>query len=68
MLLPPAERLETHLKSVFEGYPRIDRISVRPKSVERFVGKAEKQTEGRPKYTDPLNQIQDQIGARIVTF
>ena len=68
MLLPLAERLETHLKSVFESYPRIDRISVRAKSVERFVAKAEKQSEGKPKYDDPLNQIQDQLGARIVTF
>lgn len=68
MLLPLAERLEVHLKSVFEGYPRIDRISVRAKSVERFVAKAEKQSDGKPKYDDPLNQIQDQLGARIVTF
>jgi len=24
--------------------------------------------DGKPKYEDPLNQIQDQVGARIVTF
>jgi ppGpp synthetase/RelA/SpoT-type nucleotidyltranferase len=68
MLLPLAERLEAHLKSVFDGYPRIDRISVRAKSIERFVAKSEKQNDGKPKYDDPLNQIQDQLGARIVTF
>jgi len=68
MLLPLAERLEAHLRSIFEGYARIDRISVRAKSIERFVAKAEKQVEGKLKYDDPLNQIQDQIGARIVTF
>jgi putative GTP pyrophosphokinase len=68
MLLPLAARLEAHLKGLFDTYPRIDRISVRAKSVERFIAKAEKQTEGRPKYSDPLNQIQDQLGARIVSF
>lgn len=68
MLLPLANRLETHLKSVFDGYPRIDRISVRAKSIERFVAKAENQSDGKPKYDDPLNQIQDQLGARIVMF
>ena len=50
MLLPLAERLEAHLKSVFDGYPRIDRISVRAKSIERFVAKSEKQNHGKPKY------------------
>lgn len=68
MLLPLAERLEAHLKSVFDGYPRIDRISVRAKNIERFIAKSEKQNDGKPKYDDPLNQIQDQLGARIVTF
>lgn len=68
MLLPLAARLEAHLKGLFDTYPRIDRISVRAKSVERFIAKAEKQAEGKPKYSDPLNQIQDQLGARIVTF
>ena len=67
-LLPLAAHLEAHLKALFDTYPRIDRISVRAKSVERFVAKAEKQIEGKPKYEDPLNQIQDQLGARIVTF
>jgi ppGpp synthetase/RelA/SpoT-type nucleotidyltranferase len=68
MLLPLAQHLEAYLKSVFDGYPRIDRISVRAKSIERFVAKSEKQNDGKPKYDDPLNQIQDQLGARIVTF
>jgi ppGpp synthetase/RelA/SpoT-type nucleotidyltranferase len=40
----------------------------RPKSVDRFLQKAAKNTNGEPKYSDPLNQIQDQIGARIVVF
>lgn len=68
MLLPLATHLEAHLKGLFDTYPRIDRISVRAKTTERFVMKAEKQIDGKPKYSDPLNQIQDQLGARIVTF
>ena len=68
MLQPLAERLESHLKNTFGSYQRIDRISVRAKSIDRFVAKASKQVNGKAKYDDPLNQIQDQLGARIVTF
>jgi GTP pyrophosphokinase len=68
MLLVLAPRLEAYLHSVFVGHQRIDRISVRAKSADRFVAKAEKETGGRRKYDDPLTQIQDQLGARIVTF
>jgi|HubBroStandDraft_5_1064220.scaffolds.fasta_scaffold12099_2 putative GTP pyrophosphokinase len=68
MLRPLAHRLEIHLKDVFEQYKRIDRVSVRAKSIPRFVAKANKLEKGVPKYSDPFNQIQDQIGARIVTF
>jgi len=48
--------------------PRIDRIAARPKGVDRFVAKAIKLIDGKPKYAEPLEQIQDQIGARIITF
>jgi len=68
VLLPLAGRIETHLKTLFDGFSRVDRISARAKSVDRFIGKAMKQENGKPKYDDPLNQIQDQVGARIVTF
>src|SRR5579859_2876013 len=67
MLLGLATRLEAHLHTVFDGCERIDRISVRAKSVDRFVAKAEKEIDKR-KYDDPLTQIQDQLGARIVTY
>jgi putative GTP pyrophosphokinase len=46
----------------------VDSVRVRAKSTDRFVIKANKQEERQPKYSDPLNQIQDQIGARIVVF
>lgn len=68
-LFPIAAKLEALLQDLFSGQPRIDRISTRPKSVDRFVGKANALTkEGKQKYDDPLHQIQDQIGARIITF
>lgn len=67
-LQPVAASLEAHVRLVVSGCQRIDRISTRAKSVDRFVQKAGKEKDGVRKYSDPLNQIQDQIGARIVTF
>ena len=68
-LVPLASRLEAHLEEVFKNVPRIDRISCRAKSVKSFVKKASKiNSDGSQKYPDPLEQIQDVIGARIITF
>lgn len=63
-----AIRLEAHIKDLFAGQTHIDRIAARAKSPERFMAKAAKVSNGVPKYTDPLNQIQDQLAARIVAF
>lgn len=69
ILIALADRLETFLKSIVDGVERIDRVCARAKSVDRFVKKAGKTLEdGTSKYTDPLLQIQDQIGARIICF
>lgn len=68
VLFPIADKLANLLQDIFAGQPRIDRISTRPKSVERFMGKAAAEKDGKAKYDDPLHQIQDQIGARIITF
>lgn len=51
-----------------KGEPRIDRVTVRAKSVQRFVAKSQRLDDGVPRYPEPLAQIQDQIGARIVVF
>ena len=67
-LLPVANRLEALLRDCLSDLPRIDRINARAKAVDRFLAKAAKEEDGRSKYSDPLNQIQDQIGARIVTY
>ncbi|MCW2362577.1 MULTISPECIES: GTP pyrophosphokinase family protein [Sphingobium] len=69
VLFPIAHKLEEHLNGILSDQPRIDRISTRPKSIERFTDKAATVlSDGTLKYEDPLHQIQDQIGARIITF
>ena len=65
-----AREIEEVLKDTVRGLPRIDMVTTRVKGVESFVGKALRAdpTSGAPKYTNPLDEIQDQIGARIVVF
>lgn len=60
--------LEAHIRDNLKGLPRIDRVNARAKTIDSFVGKAEKEIDGEKKYSDPIHQIQDQIGVRIVTF
>ncbi|MDF2617767.1 MAG: hypothetical protein K0S00_426 [Xanthobacteraceae bacterium] len=67
-LVPLAHALESYIKGCLEGVERIDRICARAKSVKSFVDKAVKETEGIKKYIDPINDIQDQIGARIIVY
>lgn len=63
-----AKGMDDYLHGLLSGEPRIDRISARAKSVDRFLKKAAANVGNRPKYTEPLDQIQDQVGARIVVF
>lgn len=49
--------------------PRVDRIAARAKDPASFMKKTEKRNDdGTLYYSDPLAQIQDQIGARIIVF
>lgn len=68
VLKPLAGALGTFLGDCLKDEPRIDRIAARPKVLDRFILKATKLIDGKPKYVEPLEQIQDQIGARIITF
>lgn len=69
VLKPTATNLRSYIINILEGIERVDSVSVRGKSPERFAGKALKSDEfGNLKYSDPINQIQDQIGARITVF
>jgi len=68
ILVPLARRIEAHLKDRIE-YPRIELIRCRAKTPESFIIKSKNvDVYGEPRYSDPLNQIQDQLGARIVTY
>ena len=63
------ENLEAHIAELFSGTPRIDRISARVKDADKFIKKSEKKNDdGSDKYEDPLGQIQDIIGVRIIAF
>jgi ppGpp synthetase/RelA/SpoT-type nucleotidyltranferase len=69
ILKTAAEDLARHLASIFEDQKRIDRISSRAKDPKSFIKKASKvDPDGNPKYTNPITEIQDQIGARIIVF
>lgn len=65
-----AERIQDQLRNeILIGVPHIDYISSRAKGIESFVQKALKSKEdGTRKYSDPFNQIQDQIGIRVVVY
>ncbi|MBV9584247.1 MAG: RelA/SpoT domain-containing protein [Alphaproteobacteria bacterium] len=69
VLKPIAAALEAHVIELFKDEPRIDRIKARAKQVDSFMKKSENlDEEGQKKYAEPLEQIQDQVGVRIVTF
>jgi ppGpp synthetase/RelA/SpoT-type nucleotidyltranferase len=63
-----AAALQAQVSTYFAGQPRIDRITARAKDVKSFLDKAARKEKGKTKYADPLSQIQDQIGVRIVPF
>ena len=43
-------------------------VTARTKSVESFAAKAERTTDGRRLFSDPLVEITDQVGLRIITY
>ena len=43
-------------------------VTGRAKSVASFAAKAGRTVDGMPAYTDPLHQITDQIGVRVITY
>jgi len=69
VLIQLAREIEDDLIKHLKGIRNIDRIYSRPKSVDKFLQKADIIEEnGKKRYSDPINQIQDQIGARIIGF
>ena len=64
-----ASNLNDFISEGFADFGNIDRIQVRPKGLESFYFKSKKKlSDNTLKYNEPLHQIQDQIGARIVIF
>ena len=66
-----SQSIKENIRNVINstGFTRVDKISGRAKSIERFELKAlKKLSDGKFKYENPLTEIQDQIGIRIVTF
>jgi predicted RNase H-like nuclease/ppGpp synthetase/RelA/SpoT-type nucleotidyltranferase len=43
-------------------------VTGRAKSVASFAAKAARTVDGMPAYTDPLHQITDQVGVRVITY
>lgn len=43
-------------------------VTGRTKSVASFAGKANRMIEGRPAFADPMREITDQIGVRVITY
>lgn len=64
-----AERLEAHVRELTRDLDNIDQITARAKDPASFSTKAASVTQdGKPRYRDPLTEIQDQLGVRIVVF
>lgn len=69
ILAPLSNKLQAYIQEALTGIPRIDRVSARAKSPERFLGKAlKRRDDGELKYEDPFEQIQDLVGARVIVF
>lgn len=61
-------KLFEYVCDLVQEFPRIVLISVRRKEVASFLEKSQRlDDDGKPKYTNPISQIYDQIAARIVT-
>ena len=66
-LEPAANGIEEFLDELLGDHPSVCSVATRAKEIQSFLDKAEREDNGTPKYSDPLNQIQDQIGALITT-
>ncbi len=71
--LPILEKVSEDIKKllnvILRDTPRKDGILIRVKSVESFREKSlKKDDKGKKKYKKPLEEIQDQIGARIIVY
>jgi ppGpp synthetase/RelA/SpoT-type nucleotidyltranferase len=68
VLQTAAANLEQLLVNHLRDVAHVDRISARAKNPLRFAEKAQRRENGVLKYTAPLEEVQDQIGARVVVL
>lgn len=68
VLIDVAAQLRDHIHECLSDVERVDAVVARAKTPERFATKALKTENGTLKYSNPLVQIQDQIGARITVL
>lgn len=62
-----ATNLERETRRQFDGVPHIDRISFRAKGAESFLDKVlERRVD--PPYEEPLIEVEDQVGGRVLVF
>jgi GTP pyrophosphokinase len=62
-----AANLERELRRHFDGQPHVDRICFRAKGRDSFLGKVlERRVE--PSYREPLIEVEDQVGGRVLVF
>jgi predicted RNase H-like nuclease/ppGpp synthetase/RelA/SpoT-type nucleotidyltranferase len=68
-LVVAAERAVTRVRSILdEAGINYLTIEGRAKSVASFAEKATRTERGRPLYADPLHEIGDQLGIRVITY
>jgi putative GTP pyrophosphokinase len=60
--------LEAKASSALEGVRHIDRLVFRVKDRDSFLKKASATNSGKPKYTNPLVELEDQVAGRVITF
>jgi putative GTP pyrophosphokinase len=63
-----ANKIQENLVEIFDGVEHIDRIGCRVKAEQSFLDKTLKNINGKVKYENPIQEIQDLIGARIVVY
>lgn len=60
-----ADTLDRKTRDALAGIAHVDRISFRAKDPHSFVEKA---LDPEKSYSDPLSEIEDQVGGRVITF
>jgi putative GTP pyrophosphokinase len=62
------DTLAREARDALDGMPHIDSVRFRVKDPDRFASKAGGVIDGQPRYVDPLREVEDQIGGRVVVF